>query len=96
MALYEYRCEHDGPFEIVRRLGEAPATSACPVCQERAQRVFSAPMLRTLPRPLVAVLDHEDKTRESPDVVTSLPPAPPHKRTPMAPLTPGLMRLPRP
>ena len=47
-------------------------------------------------RALVAALDHEDKTRESPDVVTSLPPAPARKRTPMAPLTPALMRLPRP
>jgi putative FmdB family regulatory protein len=96
MALYEYRCERDGAFDIVRRLGEAPAWCACPVCDADAPRVFTAPMLKSLPRALVSALDHEDKTREAPDVVTALPPAPAGRRTPMAPLTPALMRLPRP
>jgi hypothetical protein len=47
-------------------------------------------------RPLVAALEHEEKTRYEPDVVTSLPPAGARKRTPMAPMTPALARLPRP
>jgi putative FmdB family regulatory protein len=96
MALYEYRCERDGAFDIVRPLGEAPSSCACPVCDEDARRVFTSPMIKTMPRGLVAALDHEDKTRESPDIVTSLPPAPARKRTPMATPTPALMRLPRP
>ena len=51
-------------------------------------------MLSLAPRALVAALDHEEKTRYEPDVVTSLPPSP--KRTPVLPLTPTLQRLPRP
>ena len=96
MALYEYRCESDGAFEITRPLGTAPAASACPVCSDPARRVFSSPMLTRMPRGLVAALDHEEKTRESPDVVTSLPPSGARRATPMAPLTPALQRLPRP
>jgi putative FmdB family regulatory protein len=96
MALYEYRCERDGAFEITRPLGSAPAASACPVCHDEARRVFSSPMLRRQPRALVAAIDHAEKTREAPDVVTSLPPTGARRRTPMAPLTPALRRLPRP
>jgi hypothetical protein len=48
----------------------------------------------TSPRALVAAIDHAEKTRDEPDVVTSLPPA--RKRTPVLPLTPTLKRLPRP
>jgi putative FmdB family regulatory protein len=96
MALYEYRCGDDGPFDIIAPLGEAPATAPCPVCRAQGRRVYSSPMLTTMPRGLVAALDHEQKTRESPDVVTSLPPSRGHRRTPMAPLTPGVLGLPRP
>ena len=52
--------------------------------------MFSSPMVSFAPRALVAALDHEEKTRHEPDVVTSLPPAPAHKRTPVLPLTPTL------
>lgn len=96
MAVYEYRCERDGLFEIVAPLGEAPASAACPACAEDGRRVYTSPMLKTMPRALVAALDHEQKTREAPDVVTSLPPSGARRRTPMAPLTPALRALPRP
>ena len=96
MATYEYRCEDDGAFDTRLPLGTAPAALACPACGHDAPRVFSSPMLKSMPRGLVAALDHEDKTRHEPDVVTSLPPAPRHKRTPVLPLTPTLQRLPRP
>ena len=96
MAIYEYRCDRDGPFEVMRPLGTAPESIACPECAGEAGRVFSTPMLSRAPRALVAALDHEEKTRHEPDVVTSPPPAPRHKRTPVLPLTPTLKRLPRP
>jgi putative FmdB family regulatory protein len=96
VAIYEYRCAADGPFEVMRPIGTAPASIACPVCASEADRVFSSPMLSLAPRALVAALDHEEKTRSEPDVVTSLPPAPPGRRTPVLPLTPTLRRLPRP
>jgi putative FmdB family regulatory protein len=96
VAIYEYRCERDGTFEVSRPIGTAPASIACPRCAGEADRVFSSPMVSFAPRALVAALDHEEKTRHEPDLVTSLPRAPAHQRTPVAPLTPTLARLPRP
>jgi hypothetical protein len=49
-----------------------------------------------LPPALVGAIDHAEKTRDEPDVVTSLPPKPANQRTPVLPLTPTLRRLPRP
>ena len=96
MAIYEYRCRRDGMFDVSLPIGTAPATAACPVCADEAARVFSSPMMSLAPRALVAALDHEEKTRHEPDVVTSLPRAPARRRTPVLPLTPALRRLPRP
>ena len=48
------------------------------------------------PRELYAALEHQEKTKTEPDVVTSIPRRPKHERTPMAPLTPALKKLPRP
>ncbi len=96
MALYEYRCEQDGPFDVVRPMGTAPASMACPACQGEAARVFSKPLLSFTPHEVVAAIDHAEKTRDEPDLVTSLPPRDPRKRTPVLPLTPKLAKLPRP
>jgi len=96
VALYEYRCERDGPFDVARPIGTAPTSIACPVCASEAGRVFSSPMVSFAPRALVAALDQEEKPRHEPDLVTSLPPAQAHRRTPVLPLTPALRRLPRP
>jgi len=96
MAIYEYRCDRHGAFDVLRAIGTAPASSACPVCERAARRVFSAPLLARTPPGLVAAIDHAEKTRDEPDLVSSLPPADPRKRTPVLPLTPTLRRLPRP
>ena len=96
MAIYEYRCEHDGAFEVTGALGAPPQSAACPVCSLESRRVFSKPMLSFAPRALVAAIEHAEKSRHEPEVVTSLPPAPARKRTPVLPLTPTLRRLPRP
>jgi hypothetical protein len=53
-------------------------------------------MMFFTPPDLVAAVDHAEKSRDQPEVVTSLPRAPAHKRTPVLPLTPTLRRLPRP
>ena len=96
MAIYEYRCDVDGPFDVTWPIGTAPSSIASPACAGEAGRVYSNPMVSFAPRPLVAALEHEEKTRYSPDIVTQLPPAQGKKRTPMAPLTPQLTKLPRP
>jgi putative FmdB family regulatory protein len=96
MAIYEYRCDDDGTFEVVRPLGTAPESITCAVCGSEARRVFSKPMLWFTPPALVAAIDHAEKTRDEPDVVTSLPRTGARRRTPVLPLTPTLRRLPRP
>jgi putative FmdB family regulatory protein len=96
VAPYEYRCDQDGVFEITRPLGTAPTSITCPVCRNEARRVFSKPMLMSAQREVVAAIDHAEKTRDEPDIVTSLPPTGARKRTPVLPLTPTLRRLPRP
>ena len=50
MAIYEYRCDQDGVFEVMRPLGTAPAAVACPVCNREAPRIVSAPMILTTSR----------------------------------------------
>jgi len=96
MAIYEYRCDQHGAFEVTRAIGTAPASIACPACERPARRVFSKPMLSSTPSALAAAIDHAQKTRDEPDLVTSLPPAGSRRRTPVLPLTPMLRRLPRP
>ena len=96
MAIYEYRCDSDGTFELTGPLGAPPQAAACPACSREARRVFSKPMLSRAPRALVAAIDNAEKSRHEPEVVTSLPPTGARKRTPVLPLTPTLRRLPRP
>jgi putative FmdB family regulatory protein len=96
MAIYEYRCDQHGVFEVTRAIGTAPESIACPACEHAARRVFSKPMLSFTPPGLVAAIDHAQKTRDEPDLVTALPPADPRRRTPVLPMTPTLRRLPRP
>jgi putative FmdB family regulatory protein len=96
VAIYEYRCDDDGAFDLFRALGTAPDSVVCPVCGDDARRVFSKPMLSLSPPDLVAAIDHTEKSRDEPEVVTSLPRKGARKRTPVLPLTPTLRRLPRP
>lgn len=96
MARYDYCCTEHGAVEVNLPMGQAANTVACPVCGGAAVRVFSAPMTATNHRNTMALIDHAERSRSEPDVVTSLPPRDPRKRTPMAPLNPALQRLPRP
>ncbi len=97
MAIYEYRCEQDGVFEVNRPLGTAPESVTCSVCGGEARRVFSVPMVRRGSRTaLFAAIDRAEKSREQPEVVSSVPSAGARRHTPVLPLTPTLARLPRP
>jgi putative FmdB family regulatory protein len=100
VALYEYRCDRDGVFEVTRPLGTAPESVTCSLCGSEARRVLSMPMLvlsrGSRSRALVAAIDHAEKSRYEPDVVTSLPSTGARGRTRVLPLTPTLQRLPRP
>lgn len=97
MALYEYRCETDGNFDIQRPLGTAPESVACAVCGAASRRVISAPMVLTSNRSAwSAAIAHAEKSRHEPEVVSSLPSAGPGRRITTAQMTPALRSLPRP
>jgi hypothetical protein len=53
-------------------------------------------MVSLAPRNLVRAIDATEKTRDEPQVVTSLPSRPAGRRAPAAPSNPALRRLPRP
>lgn len=96
MALYEYRCQRHGLQEVRQPMGQTLDAMPCPVCNDRAVRVFSAPMVSIASRAVVAAIDRTEKTRDEPDVVTVLPRRGSRRRTPIAPSNPILRRLPRP
>jgi putative FmdB family regulatory protein len=97
MPIYEYRCDQHGVSEIIRPIGMAPESVTCLVCASEARRVFSVAMVRSGSRTAVsAAMDHAEKSRHAPDVVTSVPSTGAKRRTPVLPLSPALRRLPRP
>lgn len=96
MATYEYRCDIDGVFDVMRPFGTAPASIACAACGGEARRVFSIPFLPSPARDVIAAIDRSEKSRYEPEVVTSLPATGARRRTPVARMTPALQRLPRP
>lgn len=96
MPLYEYHCDTHGPFERTLAIGTAPPALECAQCGRPSRRVFTAPALRTGRRSAwTAALDHADKSRHEPEVVTSLPAAQAPER-PRARLDPRMLSLPRP
>ncbi len=97
MALYEYRCEAHGSFDIQRPIGTAPDAVACTACGAASRRVISAPMVMTSSRSAwSAAMAHAEKSRYEPEVVSSLPSAGPGRRITTAQMTPALRSLPRP
>lgn len=96
MAAYDFCCPEHGSFEIVARMGTAGQRVDCPRCGRGSPRVFTAPMLGLADRRVGAVVDRAERSRERPEVVTTLPTKPPSKRPRVAPPNPALKRLPRP
>ncbi len=96
MAIYEYQCDRDGVFEVVRPLGSAPASVMCAQCACQARRIVSIPMIKSSARTVWnAAIDRAEKSRYEPEVVAS-PPAARGGRVRTVPLTPTLRGLPRP
>ncbi|WP_127357476.1 FmdB family zinc ribbon protein [Actinacidiphila soli] len=93
MATYEYSCSRCGPFDVRLTMGSAPVSYVCPVCAGTARRVFSAPALRATPEAVASLHDRQEQSRETPAVVSEVPPrAGAPRRSPH----PSLSRLPRP
>ena len=91
MATYEYLCPMCGPFDVHLPMGTAPPSRGCSKCERGARRVFSPPGLSRVHPTLSAALDRDERSRDAPEIVSSVPggrrPQPPH---------PALARLPRP
>lgn len=95
MAIYEYRCEHDGLFELTLPIGTAPESVPCAACGSPARRVISMPSFRSSSRSAwTAAMDRAQQSRHEPEVVSALPPAGGRRRT--VTMTPALRNLPRP
>jgi putative FmdB family regulatory protein len=95
VATYQYQCPDHGLLDVMMPIGTAPPTVQCRNCDTDAVRIFSAPMLSLAPRALIAAMDRADKSRDEPDVVTSLPRHAPRRPHP-ALANPALRKLPRP
>lgn len=97
MATYRYRCDTDGPRDVVRPIGTAEDTLDCPECGAEMRRVFAAPMLAPGSSAARSLIDRTERTRERPDVVSAPPPAAGRRATaPHHPANPAWSRLPRP
>jgi hypothetical protein len=97
VATFPYRCPDDGPFDVVRPIGTATATSSCPRCGADAVRIWTAPRLSLAQPAAMAALDRAERSRFEPDVVTAPPARPLGRRpAPAGTANPALQRLPRP
>jgi putative FmdB family regulatory protein len=93
MPLYAYRCDEDGPTEVMRPMGTAPDVIPCPTCGRDAARSITAPMLGLADRSRVAAIDRAEASRTEPTVVSAPPPRPGRPRRPGPdPRTAGLPR----
>ena len=45
MPLYEYQCDRDGRFEVIRKFSDPPLKK-CPTCGGKIQRLPSAPAIQ--------------------------------------------------
>jgi len=70
MPIYAFECAACGPFDVVRRVGDAADPVACPGCARAARRVYTPPGLALMPRPLRRAREREEKSAHEPDVVT--------------------------
>ncbi|MCO1659095.1 FmdB family zinc ribbon protein [Pseudonocardia humida] len=97
MATYTYRCDADGPLDVRRPIGTAPATVPCPTCGATAPRMITAPMLGLADRGRMALIDRTEASRTEPAVVSTIPGAPrPGRAAPAPRLDPRTRHLPRP
>jgi putative FmdB family regulatory protein len=82
MATYMYRCPECECFDVIVPMASVGPTHDCPQCGRRAQRVFTAPALATLPSGLHRAADLASASSEAPQVVRSIPDGAPRPRQP--------------
>ncbi|MBE1605251.1 zinc ribbon domain-containing protein [Actinopolymorpha pittospori] len=92
MAQYEFSCPRCGRFEVRMPMGSAPDIRVCPGCAGTASRVYSTLGLNRSPGVVGAFREREDRSGDSPPVVSRLPAG----RRRRSPSHPALGRRPRP
>lgn len=75
MPVYSYRCPECGPFELVRPMSASGARADCPRCGDGGRRLFGAPALRASSPGARAALEKDERSADSPEVVSGVPDA---------------------
>lgn len=97
MPIYEYRCQEHGSFEVIRSSDKLADTMACPACGQTSPRMMCAPSIRRSDnRGFYSMMDHAEKSRHEPEVVSSIPRSGNPRPARVAKMTPQLAGLPRP
>jgi putative FmdB family regulatory protein len=69
VPLYEFRCEHCGPFHEWRPVSDCRNPARCPQCRADASRVLTPPSLVRTPGVVRHMRALEEKSAAEPDVV---------------------------
>ena len=94
MATFLYRCPADGIVEMRGPVGTAPSQVSCPACAGDARRVYTPPLVSGGSRSAMALIDRTERSRDEPEMVTSLPTRGRAQRR--TDVNPAWQRLPRP
>jgi putative FmdB family regulatory protein len=85
MPMYEYECSDHGVFELLKALAQYAEPACCPECDQRAERVLSAPRLSGLMRPGMIAHARNEQSRHEPRHARSIHDcAHPHHKQPEA------------
>lgn len=71
MPLYAFTCARCGGFDLARPMATAAQPATCPGCGRAAVRVFTAPALSLLHRPLRRARNGEEESAHQPAVVAA-------------------------
>jgi putative FmdB family regulatory protein len=86
VPIYAFTCRPCGPFEVTRSVADAGRPASCPTCGGDARRVFTAPGLALLAKPVRRLLDLEQRSAHEPAVVSEKAGRPrPHTHAPTPP-----------
>ena len=80
MPLYNYVCDRHGLFDAWQPMSQSGAPMACPSCGKDAARAISAPALATLDGATRKAHHVNERSADSPRLVTKEEPSHPSKR----------------
>lgn len=66
MPLYEYVCDHCGPFTDFAKMADSAQPADCPECRSAAPRIISAPRLAMVSKSTRAAHERNEKSAHEP------------------------------